>query len=408
MKERFLDKLRCAAEMTKEMASLVKGNPQRIIVDAPQGFLFCELSDERLDRTKEHTNVLDHLDHKVSSMTGPPDSQRRVVVAGGGAWGTTLSLVALRAGCAVTLLVHTESVADGMRHLRIHPHSLPGVRLPDALEITSDPARAFADVTTVIIAVPTQSLRTYVGRLAPHLEQRTIASAAKGLEIGTMRRPSEILTDLLGVGARDRIAVISGPNLAGEIAVGKPAASVVASTNPETARRVQQLLLSHSFRTYTSSDVAGVELGGALKNIIAIGAGIADGLKVGDNAKASFLTRGIAEMTRLGVACGASAATFGGLSGIGDLIATCSSKLSRNYRVGFGIASGQRLAEILAQQAETAEGVPTTRVALELASIHRVDLPIATQIARVLFDDYSPRDAIEELMSREAADELPG
>lgn len=367
--------------------------------------VICEFPCERLVRTKEHTNV---LEHKVSSMTGQEDAQGRVVVAGGGAWGTTLALVAMRAGCAVTLLVRKESVAADMHRRRIHPHSLPGIRLPDALEITSDPRIAFAAAGAVIVAVPTQSLRIYADALAPHLEHRTIVSAAKGLEVGSMRRPSEILMDLLGARSADRIAVISGPNLAGEIAAGKPAASVVASTNPDTSAQVQHLLLSRSFRTYTSSDVVGVELGGALKNIFAIGAGIADGLGVGDNAKASLLTRGIAEMTRLGVACGANASTFSGLSGIGDLIATCSSKLSRNYRVGFGIASGQRLAEILAQQAETAEGVPTTRVALGLAATHEVELPIARQIARVLFEDYSPNDAIEELMDREATDELPG
>ncbi|MGI8484877.1 MAG: NAD(P)H-dependent glycerol-3-phosphate dehydrogenase [Thermomicrobiales bacterium] len=330
----------------------------------------------------------------------------RVVVAGGGAWGTTLALVALRAGCEVTLLVRKESVANDMHRLRMHPHSLPGIYLPDELEITSDPQLAFSATGATIIAVPTQSLRTYAESIVPYIESRTIVSAAKGLEVGTKRRPSEILMDVLGEGAADRIAVISGPNLAGEIAAGKPAASVVASTNPDTARLVQHLLHSQSFRTYASSDVVGVELGGALKNIIAIGAGIADGLGVGDNAKASFLTRGIAEMTRIGIACGVNGSTFGGLSGIGDLMATCSSKLSRNYRVGFGIASGQRLTEILSQKGETAEGVPTTRAALELAAALEVELPIAKQIARVLFEGYSPDEAINDLMSREATDEL--
>lgn len=338
-------------------------------------------------------------------MTAQSIEKPRVTVIGGGAWGTTLALVAMRAGCAVTLLVRGESMAASMRSRRVHPISLAGVHLPDALMITSHLDDALVEETTVMLAVPTQSMRALVREHGHLLDEKILVSAAKGLELGTMKRPSEILVEILGEPAADRIAVLSGPNLASEIAIGKPAASVVASSNPETARRVQQLLPSSSFRTYTSSDVVGVELGGALKNIIAIGAGIADGLDVGANAKASFLTRGIAEITRLGVASGANASTFGGLSGIGDLMATCASTLSRNYRVGIGIAAGRALPEILEEQGETAEGVTTIYAALALAKLLHVDLPIAEQLANVLSENRSPRAAIEDLMNRQATDE---
>ncbi len=333
-------------------------------------------------------------------------TEREVIIVGGGAWGTTLALVALRANCRVTLLVRSERIAEAMRLNHVHPRSLPGVTLPEDLIITADAEHALSGTAPVIMAVPTQALRGYMIHHANNLQRQIVVSAAKGLEIGTMQRPSEIIVEVLGQSSNERIAVLSGPNLATEIAAGKPAATVIASMNPRVAQRAQRLLLSSSFRTYASPDVIGVELGGALKNIMAIGAGIADGLHAGDNAKASLLTRGIAEITRLGVACGANAATFGGLSGIGDLMATCASNLSRNYRVGFGIASGRSLTDILAQQSETAEGVPTTLAALDLAASHGVELPIASQVARVLFQGVSPQDAMEDLMGRRATDEL--
>ncbi|HEU0164744.1 MAG TPA: NAD(P)H-dependent glycerol-3-phosphate dehydrogenase, partial [Thermomicrobiales bacterium] len=232
-----------------------------------------------------------------------------------------------------------------------------------------------------------------------HLEGKLIVSAAKGIENETASRPSQILAEIRG---RNDVVVLSGPNLATEIASGLPAAAVVAGYDAGSARRAQRLLHSSSFRVYTSSDVVGVELGGALKNVIAIAAGISDGLQLGDNAKSSMMTRGIAEIARLGVRCGAERETFHGLSGFGDLIATCGSALSRNYRVGFALAQGKTLVEILENQVETAEGIPTTRSAMQLALREGIEMPITTQVSRVLFEDVSPREAIQALMGREA------
>lgn len=338
-------------------------------------------------------------------MSERPNKPRSVAVLGGGAWGTTVALVAMRAGCEVTLFVRDETIAATMRESRFHPHSLEGVHLPETLEITAHLDEALDCVETAVLAVPTQSMRTFASRHQRFFGERTLVSAAKGLELVTLKRPSEILVDVLGQGATDRIAVLSGPNLAAEIAIGKPAASVIASSNARTARDVQHILQSSTFRTYVSADVIGVELGGALKNIIAIAAGIADGLDVGANAKASLLTRGIAEITRLGVASGAEASTFGGLSGMGDLMATCYSALSRNYRVGVGIAAGRTLVEILEEQKETAEGITTIQAALELAKLLQVHLPIAEQLAHVLFENGSPTKAINDLMTRQATEE---
>ncbi len=338
-------------------------------------------------------------------MSERPNKPRSVAVLGGGAWGTTVALVAMRAGCEVTLFVRDETIATTMRESRFNPHSLEGVRLPETLEITAHLDEALDCVETAVLAVPTQSMRAFASQHQRLFGERTLVSAAKGLELVTLKRPSEILVDVLGRGATDRIAVLSGPNLAAEIAIGKPAASVIASSNARTARDVQHLLQFSTFRTYVSADVIGVELGGALKNIIAIGAGIADGLDVGANAKASLLTRGIAEITRLGVASGAEASTFGGLSGMGDLMATCYSALSRNYRVGVGIAAGRTLVEILEEQKETAEGITTIQAALELAKLLQVHLPIAEQLAHVLFENGSPTKAINDLMTRQATEE---
>ena len=328
-----------------------------------------------------------------------------VSVLGAGAWGMTLAMLATNAGHQVTLVAHHEERAQHLERYRAHPVSLPGVHLPPSIRIAHPGNQRLGEASAVIVAVPTQALRGAIGELALPLRNRTILSAAKGLEIGTLLRPSEVIREVLGREAR--VAAISGPNLSSEIAAGHPATTVIAATDDDLAESLVPVLHSSRFRVYASDDLIGVELGGALKNIIAIGAGIADGLEAGDNAKAAFLTRGIAEIARLGVACGARPLTFAGLSGIGDLIATCASPLSRNHRVGVSLAHGEPLDAILASMPEVAEGVPTTRAAVALGQRFDVELPIINQMHRVLFEGISPTDAIVQLMEREPARELP-
>ena len=332
----------------------------------------------------------------------------RVTVIGGGAWGTTLAMVSVRAGNDTALYVRNVSARRFMDTQRQHPHSLPGITLPPEIRFPTDPGEALEMSDIVILAIPTQKLRAGIMPLRELLQGKVVVSAAKGIEIGTLLRPTRIIEDILG--SRDRMAIcaLSGPNLSAEIASGKPATTVVASSDSEAAERVQRTLMGDTFRVYTSSDVVGVEMGGALKNIIAIGAGIGDGLQAGDNAKAAFLTRGIAEMTRLGMAHGAEPLTFAGLSGIGDLIATCSSPLSRNHQVGRGLATGAALEDVLAGMTEVAEGVDTTRAAISLARRSGTEMPIAEQMFKVMFERKSPVDAVRDLMIREPRSELHG
>jgi glycerol-3-phosphate dehydrogenase (NAD(P)+) len=330
----------------------------------------------------------------------------RFVVVGGGAWGTTLAMVAARAGSPVTLVVRSEEDARVLREKHRHPRSLRGVEFPESIAVSTD-ASVVSDADAVILAIPTQRLRAGVTELASLLRGKIVISAAKGIEVGTLMLPTAIVADSLGDDPATPICALSGPNLAMEIAQGKPGTTVIASADPEAAAKVQNGLMGPAFRVYTSVDVVGVEMGGALKNIIAIGAGIGDGMNAGDNAKAAFMTRGIAEMSRLGIAHGAEALTFAGLSGIGDLIATCSSGLSRNHQVGVGLASGKPLAEVLSAMSEVAEGVDTTRAAIELAHRSGVEMPIAEQMHEVLFKGKSPVDAVRDLMVREPRMEHP-
>ncbi|MDQ3541973.1 MAG: NAD(P)-dependent glycerol-3-phosphate dehydrogenase, partial [Chloroflexota bacterium] len=253
----------------------------------------------------------------------------------------------------------------------------------------------------VIVALPTQSLRDAIAPYVSQLRDRPLVSAAKGLEQGTLRRPTQILADVLGERHAAPLCALSGPNLASEVALGKPTTTVIAAGAPEIAAAMQRALTSSTFRVYASGDVIGAEMGGALKNIIAIGAGIGDGMEAGDNAKAAFLTRGIAEIARLGVACGADLMTFAGLTGIGDMIATCASPLSRNHRVGQALATGRALPDILESMGEVAEGVPTTEAAHQLGQQLVIELPIIDQMYEVLFRGKSPMEAIETLMERE-------
>ncbi len=325
----------------------------------------------------------------------------KLAVIGSGAWGTTLALVANRAGTDTTLVVRNDEVFASMRDARVHPHSLPGIEIPREITLSQDVTSAIDGADAVLFVVPTQKLRGAIEPIATRLRGKIVNTASKGIEIGTSMLPSQILEDVIGTFADTPIAVLSGPNLAGEIAVGKPGTTVIASENLDVADAMQSMMMGEMFRVYTASDVIGVQFGGALKNIIAIGAGIGDGLDAGDNAKAAFMTRGIAEITRLGTHFGADALTFAGLSGIGDLICTCSSTLSRNHRVGAGIAAGKSLDEIISSMSEVAEGVDTTRATVEMARHHGIEMPIATEMSKVLFEGKSPMEAVRELMVRE-------
>ncbi len=327
-----------------------------------------------------------------------------VAIIGAGAWGTTLAGLATRAGSQATLVARDPAVQRSLVESRQHPVSLPGYRLPERVEVVSDAADALATSPhLVVVAVPSAAIDAVARTIAASTFRGPVVTATKGIDPETLRTSSERLAAALpGV----PIVALSGPNLAGEIADGQPAAAVVAGDDRESVALARSALMSSTYRIYTSTDITGVEIAGALKNVIAIGAGIADGLHAGQNAKAGYMTRGIAEMTRLGMALGANPLTFAGLAGIGDLIATCSSERSRNHTVGLGLAEGHSLDAVLARMTEVAEGVPTTRAALALGRRHGVELPIATQIARVMFDGVAPAEAIASLMARDAAEEL--
>ena len=330
----------------------------------------------------------------------------QAAIIGATTWGTTLGILLAQNGVPVSLLTRSEPEAQTLTSQGRNARFLPDVPFPDSLSVTSQPESALRQSSLVIIAVPSNRMRENVQRIESHLQPGSIIlSATKGLELPTAQRMSQVLEDELPANLHSGICVLSGPNLAKEIVQGKLASTVIASQNPDAAQAAQSALMSNNFRVYTSSDVLGVELAGALKNIVALGAGIGDGMEAGENAKAAFLTRGLAEMTRLGVAAGADPMTFAGLAGIGDVVATCSSRLSRNRYVGEQLAKGQSWADIRASMDNVVEGVNATQAALVLAKELDVEMPIAEMASRVLFDGLSPHQAMAELMSRPARSE---
>jgi len=330
-----------------------------------------------------------------------------VAVLGAGSWGTALALLLGKKAVEVALWARDAELAESIRREGQNPRYLPGFTLPPAVTPTSDLVEAVQAAEVLVFAVPAGALREVASAVRESLSSpRLIISAAKGLEADGSR-PSQVLQTTLGKQCRD-IVVLSGPNLALELAREIPTATVVASPSPEAARQAQSLFMHPSFRVYTNHDVTGVELGGALKNVLAIGAGISDGMGFGDNSKAAFVTRGLAEMVRLGVALGAEERTFMGLSGVGDLFATASSHLSRNWRVGYGLAQGKPLTQILQELKQVAEGVPTTFAVCGLAERLGIEMPIAQTIRAVLDGRLNPRDAIRELMLRTPKEEWWG
>ncbi|MFW6694234.1 NAD(P)H-dependent glycerol-3-phosphate dehydrogenase [Streptomyces sp. MAR4 CNX-425] len=333
----------------------------------------------------------------------------RCAVFGTGSWGTAFSLVLADAGCRVTMWGRRAALVDALNATRENPDYLPGVRLPDAVTATADAAEAARDAEFTVLAVPAQTLRGNLERWAPLLADGTVlVSLMKGVELGTARRMSEVIEEVVakeGAAAADvhrRVAVLTGPNLAREIAARQPAAAVVACADEAVARRLQTACHTPYFRPYTNTDVVGCELGGAVKNVIGLAVGIADGMGLGDNAKASLITRGLAETARLGSALGADPRTFAGLAGMGDLVATCSSPLSRNHTFGTNLGRGMTLAETIAATRQTAEGVKSCESVLDLARRHEVDMPITETVVRIVHDGKPPLVALKELMSRSA------
>jgi len=326
----------------------------------------------------------------------------KILIIGAGAWGTTLSILLAQNKHNVTLWVYEKDLAKEIQEYRENKKFLPGFQLPESIDIVND-FKAGLEADLIVFVVPTQHLRHIAKQAQGFINPKAIVLAAnKGIEEKTLSLPLDILKQEL---KNKNLAVLSGPNLSKEIAQGLPAAAVIASDDIETAKTVQQVLMQERFRVYTSTDQVGIQLGGALKNIIAIAAGVADGLNLGNNAKAGLLIRGVAEISRLGKALGAKTETFTGLSGMGDLITTCSSKLSRNHCVGEKIAKGKKLSDILKSTKEVAEGVTTTKAALALAKKHQVELPIASEVNKLLYEGKDPYKAIADLMGREAKGE---
>jgi glycerol-3-phosphate dehydrogenase (NAD(P)+) len=330
----------------------------------------------------------------------------RLAVIGAGSWGSTFASLAA-ARCETVIWAREPDIARSISIDHLNDAYLPGVQLSDGLRATASLEEAASDSDVVVMAVPVQYLRAVARRVRPFVRRDAVLiSLAKGIEQRTLSRPSEVLREELHDHDEGLIGVLSGPNLAREIVAGQPAATVVAMPDPNAARTVQVLLMTDRFRIYTSGDVVGCEIGGAVKNVIAIAAGIADGLGLGWNARAALITRGLAELTRLGVALGGEALTFLGLAGNGDLIATCSSPQSRNRRVGVELGKGRSLDDILADTNMVAEGVTSAPAVLALARRHEIDLPIAEQVQAVLSGERTPIEILERLMRRDGTTEL--
>ncbi|MBC8204744.1 NAD(P)-dependent glycerol-3-phosphate dehydrogenase [bacterium] len=323
-------------------------------------------------------------------------------VIGAGSWGTTLSLLLHSNGHRLTLYEFRPEIAKAMEKRRENFEFLPGIELPEELRVTSDLAETVDGKRIILIAVPTHVLRGVISKIdGETVKDAVIVSATKGIESGTLLRISEIIKSVWSQVPESKIAALSGPSLAGEALKRIPTTVVSACSSIQTAQWVQRVFYTPRFRIYASEDIIGVELGGALKNVIAIAAGISDGLGFGDNSKGALLTRGLAEIKRLGVKMGGQEATFAGLSGMGDLITTCVSRMSRNHTVGEKIGRGMKLKEILQEMIMVAEGINTARAASELSRKYEVPMPIVDAIYSILFEDKDPLTAVGELMERQ-------
>lgn len=325
----------------------------------------------------------------------------KIAVLGAGSWGTALAVHLARSGHPVWLWARRSGLAESLVAARENVPYLPGVKLPETVRVSTRMEEVLAGSTVVVFAVPSHGFRGVLAAALAHLPaESVVVNVAKGLEVDSLQRLSEVYLQESGAADLSRYVALSGPSHAEEVGLSLPTAVVASSPFAPAAEAVQALLMSPDLRVYTNPDTVGVELGGALKNIIALGTGIADGLGFGDNAKAALMTRGLAEITRLGVRLGANPLTFGGLAGVGDLIVTCTSRHSRNRQAGIEIGRGRTLEEAQAAVRMVVEGVRTTRAARLLSRIHGVEMPITDQMYRVLFEGLSPAEAVKQLMGR--------
>ena len=333
----------------------------------------------------------------------------RVAVLGDGGWGTTLAILLYKKGADVTLWGAFPEYVEFLKKRRVNEKFLPGVEIPRGLRVSADGEEAVEGTDVIVAAVPSHHMRRICRRTAAILQRQghgdrvLMVSCSKGIEIASLMRMSQVIREEMGGG---RNAVISGPSHAEEVVRGSPTTVVVAASDERTAVEAQALLMTERFRVYTNHDLIGVEIGGAIKNVIAIAAGACDGLGFGDNAKAALITRGMVEITRLGVAMGAKAGTLWGLAGIGDLITTCVSRYGRNRKVGEMIAGGKKLKQILASTEMVAEGILTTKAARKLSRRYRVEMPITDQVYAVLYRGKDPAAAVRELMMRSPKAEI--
>jgi glycerol-3-phosphate dehydrogenase (NAD(P)+) len=331
---------------------------------------------------------------------------KNVLVLGDGGWGTAIALLLHHNGHKVTLWSNFPDYADYLRKHRENTRFLPGVKIPESITIISELPTPNCEL--IIMAVPTQYIHAVLTKIKSAIRNSQslipIVSVAKGIEQNTLKRPSEIVSEVLDY-PKNKIAVLSGPSHAEEVARKKPATVVIASTNQRLCRELQRIFMNEYFRVYTQSDIKGVEISAAVKNIIAITAGICDGLELGDNAKSALLTRGMVEIARLGEMMGGKRATFWGLAGIGDLITTCISPHGRNRTVGVRIGKGETLKQILESMEQVAEGVWTTRAVMKLAEQYKVEMPITREVYNILFRNKNPMKAVYSLMTREAKPE---
>jgi glycerol-3-phosphate dehydrogenase (NAD(P)+) len=327
-----------------------------------------------------------------------------IIVLGDGGWGTALAILLAKNGHDVTIWSNFPEYAKRMQAKRENTKFLPGAKIPDSIKITHNLSLITHDL--IVMAIPTQYARTTLRKIKSEIRnpksEIPVISVAKGLEIETMKRPSEIIKEVLGT---DKIGVLSGPSHAEEVARGLPASVIIASKDKKLAQFAQSLFMNSYFRPYTHTDMIGVELGGALKNIIAIAAGICEGLKLGDNAKSALLTRGLVEIARMGKALGANPVTFFGLAGIGDLITTCTSPFGRNRMVGIRLGKGETLTQILKSMEMVAEGIWTTKATVKLSKRLGIEMPITNEVHKILFNDKNPRLAVADLMQRPAKSE---
>jgi len=340
---------------------------------------------------------IDHTEGEESMQTS-----RHVAVIGAGSWGTTLADLLAKKGMDVRLWAYERELEPEITKRHENGLYLPGIRLSPRLSCTCDLSTAIDGAPLVLFVTPSQVTRSILREASPHITPGTIVvSASKGVELSSNALMSDIFQDVLGEERFRSFAVLSGPSFAREVAVEMPTAVTVASRDPAIARQVQELFTTPWFRAYTTDDIIGVELGGAVKNVIAIAAGIVEGLGYGHNTKAALITRGLAEMTRLGVALGGKRETFAGLAGMGDLVLTCTGDLSRNRSVGIKLGKGRQLKEILAEMVMIAEGVQTTASVHDLATRRRVEMPIVAKVHEVLHEGKSPRQGVMELMTRD-------